>query len=299
MTAGAAVTGGAEQIAQRAVAEEVQRLVGDFELDLGRLAVVAAAHRAPCLFGLEIGRRRNVARLLHAFDDLLDQLFELLARGVFVALGRVTEHLLEEIVRQHAAVEQRFENRVVQRLHRAIAVIAGVARVPEPARHQQVGQLRHQLVHVELIEQVGNVLRVFVFHSSETLKPSSKRLGHGFSQASVVIPFLLPPAALVLVLVIVGSENGAARLRLLRTTNRFGAVVAAQVAAADLLLRIQAFEQEVDGGGDRPAPAPRDRCRLARSPDRQDPGRLMRRAPASRRPWYPTDSAIRRGRTTR
>ena len=95
MTARAAVAGRAEQIAQRSVAEEIERLVGDFELDLAGLAVATAAHRAACLFRFQIWRRRNVAGLLHPLDDLLDQFFELVARLLLVALGGLAEHFLE------------------------------------------------------------------------------------------------------------------------------------------------------------------------------------------------------------
>ena len=166
--------GRAEQIAQCAVAEKIERLVGDLELHLAGFAFAAATHGAAGLFRLEVGRGGDVARLLHLLDDLLDQLLELIAHVLLVAFGLVAEHLFEHILGEHAAVEQRFEDRVVQRLHGAVAVVAGVARVPEPARHQQVRQLRHQLVHVEIVEQIRNVLRVFVFHSLSTpAKPPS------------------------------------------------------------------------------------------------------------------------------
>ena len=165
--AGAAVAGRAEQVAQRAVAEEVERLVGDLELHLAGLAVAGPPPWARRAFsGSRSGGVGDVARLLHALDDLLDQLLQLLAHLLLAAFGLVAEHLLERVLGQHAAVEQRLENGVVQRLHGAVAVVAGIARVPEPARHQQVRQLRHEFVHVEVVEQVGNVLRVFVFHGS-------------------------------------------------------------------------------------------------------------------------------------
>ena len=72
VAAGAAVAGRAEQIAQRAVAEKIERLVGDLELHLAGFALLAAAHGAPRLLGLEVGRGRDVARFLHLLDDLLD-----------------------------------------------------------------------------------------------------------------------------------------------------------------------------------------------------------------------------------
>ena len=178
VAAGAAVSRRAQQIAQRAIPEKIERLVGDLELHFRRFAFAAATHRPAGLLRLEVGRRGDVARLLHLVDDLLDQLLELIAHLLLAALGLVAEHLFEQIVGQHAAVEQRFEDRVVQRLHGAVAVVAGVARVPEPARHQQVRQFRHQLVHVELVEQIGNVFRVFVFQSRS--RPISFPDGHHF-----------------------------------------------------------------------------------------------------------------------
>src|SRR5207302_3807104 len=77
----AALSEGSEKVAQRAVAEEVERLVGHLEGD-GRLIGPASAGAAlPALaLALEIGRRGDVAFLRHPLDDLLDQLFELRAR---------------------------------------------------------------------------------------------------------------------------------------------------------------------------------------------------------------------------
>ena len=89
---------------------------------------------------------------------LLDQLLQLLANVVFAALGLVAEQLVHYIRRQDAAAEQRFENRIVQRLHRAIHPPARVPRIVEPAREQQIAQFRHELVHVEVVERVGDVL---------------------------------------------------------------------------------------------------------------------------------------------
>src|SRR5687767_15038318 len=116
MTARAAMTGRSQQIAQRAVAEEIESLVGHLEFHLRRLTLAAPTHRAPCLLRLEIGRRRDVARFLHLLDDLLNQLLELIAHLLFAAFGLVAEHPLEQIVGQHPAVEQRFEDRIVRSL---------------------------------------------------------------------------------------------------------------------------------------------------------------------------------------
>ena len=164
--AGVAASDRAQQIAQRAIAEEVERLVGDFEFHRRR-AVVEAAARAlsPLAFLLQVGGARDEPLFHHALDDLLNEILELLARLLLVAVGRLTEELLDGLVRQHAAAEQRLEDGIVQRLHRAVLFVARAApRIVEPAREQQVGQLRHEIVDVDLVEQAACVLRVAVFH---------------------------------------------------------------------------------------------------------------------------------------
>ena len=50
------------------------------------------------------------------------EVFELLPRCLLIAVGRLAEQLLQRLVRQHAAAEERLENRVVQRLHRPVLV---------------------------------------------------------------------------------------------------------------------------------------------------------------------------------
>ena len=58
----AALAERAEQIAQRAVAEEIERLVGDLEGDRRLVrALSAAAPLAPLALGLQIRRRGDVA----------------------------------------------------------------------------------------------------------------------------------------------------------------------------------------------------------------------------------------------
>ena len=78
---------------------------------------------------------------------------------------RLPEQPLEHVRRQHAAAEQRFEDRVVQRLHRAVLVLRRIAPgIGESAREQQIRELRHELVHVELVKERRGVFRVFVTH---------------------------------------------------------------------------------------------------------------------------------------
>src|SRR5689334_17957372 len=84
-------------IAQRTVAEEVERLVGDLELYrpavLTHSATLAAL--ALLLFGVEIGRRRDEALFHHPLDDLLNQILELLARLFLIAVRGLAEQLLQ------------------------------------------------------------------------------------------------------------------------------------------------------------------------------------------------------------
>ena len=167
VTARAAAADRAQQIAERPVAEKVERLVGHLEAHLaGVLSRAAAGRPAMLALAVEIRRAGDEPLFHHAFDDLLDQIFELLARGLLVAVRGLTEQLLQRVLRQHTAAEQRLENRVVQRLHRPVLVaVQRIApRVAEPARQQQVGQLRHEILEIDLVEQVAGVFRVSVFH---------------------------------------------------------------------------------------------------------------------------------------
>jgi hypothetical protein len=134
VTAGAAVPERPEQIAQRLVAQEIQRFVGDLELDPLAVLAVAGALGAALPLLLEIRRLCDVPGFLHTLDDLLNQLLELLPHLLLVAVRRIAEQLLEQIGRKDAAAEQRFENRVVQRLQGAVVVVGGIApRVAEAA----------------------------------------------------------------------------------------------------------------------------------------------------------------------
>src|SRR6478735_7380229 len=100
------------------------------------------------------------------------------------------------------------------------------------------------------------------FDMSSSMSSSSSRLGTYFpylnfktlgpqdrgTSTSVVILLLAPNVRRLLFLVL--REERCARLRL-RPTDGLGAVIPALFGAADLLLRVEAFEQEIDGGGDR------------------------------------------------
>ena len=134
--------------------------------------------------GVEVRRGGDVSLLAHALDDLLDQLFELRSGIRLIAVRRVAEELLNRFLRQHAAVEERVEDRVVQRLHGPVVVVRRVG-AAESARQQQVGQLRDQILEIQLVERVAGESRVAVFH--DVLIPELTN-----SQSLVVILFLLP-----------------------------------------------------------------------------------------------------------
>ena len=121
MPSGAAAPDRAEQITERAVAEEVERLVGHFEVDGPGGLSVRAALAAPLLaFPVEVGGLGDEALFHQLLDELLDQVLELLARALLVAVGRLAEQPVELFVGEHASREECFEDGVVQRLHRAV-----------------------------------------------------------------------------------------------------------------------------------------------------------------------------------
>ena len=127
--AGAAASHRAEQVAQGAIAQEVERLVGDLERDTRASSPSPPAPALPIhALAVQVGRVGDEAALHHAVDDLLDQVLELLRAPVLVAVGRLAEQTVQRLVGQHAAAEERVEDGVVQRLHRPVLV--GAERVP-------------------------------------------------------------------------------------------------------------------------------------------------------------------------
>src|SRR5204863_9415199 len=161
-----------------------------------------------------------------------------------VAGRRLAEQLLQRFFRQHASAEERLENRVVQRLQGAVFVAGrriapGVA---EPARQQQVGELRHEILEIDLVEQVAGVFGVAVFHFIAADPPSAEP-----ALRSVYVR----PLVVVLLLALRDGRNRPLLIPELLFARwppygRLGRVIAALLAAADLLQRIEAFEHEVD-----------------------------------------------------
>jgi hypothetical protein len=72
---------------------------------------------------------------------------------------------MRSMIGQHAAVEQRVENRVVQRLHRPLFVVHAVG-VAEAAGEQQIGELRDQILEIQIVELVARECRIPVFHAN-------------------------------------------------------------------------------------------------------------------------------------
>ena len=123
VASGTAAAHRTQEVAKGAIAEEVERLVGDLEFHGAGVLAEPAAGAAPLLtLAFEIGRAGDEALLHHAVDDLLDQILELLPRRFLIAVGRFAEQLLQRFLRQHSTAEQRLENGVVQRLHGPVLV---------------------------------------------------------------------------------------------------------------------------------------------------------------------------------
>ena len=85
------------------------------------------------------------------------------------AVAHAGEQAIEHLVRQHAAVQQRVENRVVQRLHRPVIVALRIPRRIEAARQQQVRQPRDERLEIDLGRQVGDEAGIAISHESVDL----------------------------------------------------------------------------------------------------------------------------------
>src|SRR4029078_12883186 len=86
VTPDAALADRPEQIAQRPIAEKVEALIGDLELELSFLiAASAEASLAAFTVCLEIRKRGDVTLVLEFFDDLANELIEALL-GVLARL---------------------------------------------------------------------------------------------------------------------------------------------------------------------------------------------------------------------
>ncbi len=113
--------------------------------------------------GVEIRRHGNVALVGHALDDLLNQFFELRPRIALIGVGRIAEQALDGFFRQDAAVEQRVEDGVVQRLHRPLFLVHAV-RAAESAGQQKIRQLRDEIFEIQVVELVADIFGVTILH---------------------------------------------------------------------------------------------------------------------------------------
>ncbi len=167
----ARVADGRQQMTQRAVAEEVDALLRQVELDLLRRLPALVDHAAT-LRHLDVAARqqRRIAQIDVAFlDELLHQVIEQL--GDLLAHLRVTialaTQLAEHLGRELAALDERLQQRFLQRIERAIFVVAGPAppRVKmgaalEAALQQEIGESLEQVLDVERVEDRAAVLRI-------------------------------------------------------------------------------------------------------------------------------------------
>jgi len=98
----AAASHGSEEVAERAIAEEVQALVGDFEMYRAGVFTHAAARAASMLaFLFQVRGSGDEAFLHHSLDDLLNELLELLPCRFLVGIRRIAKELLQRVLRQH------------------------------------------------------------------------------------------------------------------------------------------------------------------------------------------------------
>jgi hypothetical protein len=117
---------------------------------------------APLALGVQVGAAGDVALLLHLLDDVFDQLLDLRRR---VGVSRIAKQLLDRLLRQQPARQQRLQDRVVQILPRHLLIGIGRARiVVEAARQQHVGELRDELLEIDPLELVSGVAGVAILH---------------------------------------------------------------------------------------------------------------------------------------
>ena len=124
-----------QQIAQRLIAEEVHALVGHFEPRFCLRIALIAFTGCGRLFGVQ------KILVLHALDDLVDQLFYL------VRLQRV-ELLLRIFVENFTRFE-RLLDRLAQALHRVVHVLERRIRILKSGVQQKIRQRLHQVIEPE------------------------------------------------------------------------------------------------------------------------------------------------------
>ncbi len=105
--------------------------------------------------------------MLQLLDDPPDEIVEAFF-GVLGLLPILAEHLLERLIREHAAVEDCLQDGVVQRLHRVpglvVIVVRQSVRALEAAREQHVGEPGEQVLEIDIVEVVAGELGVAILH---------------------------------------------------------------------------------------------------------------------------------------
>jgi hypothetical protein len=158
----------AEDVAKALVAEEVDAFVG--EVELHRLRGFA---RQPTRSGdgLMSGRhlRRRVDIQVAFSRELLDEIVEQLAEFFLRLLRAIPAQRLQQLRRELTALDQRIEDRLTQRLERAVGLAVEVVEIrievlPAAGREtrlqQKIGELVEQRLQVHRIGRFGAELRV-------------------------------------------------------------------------------------------------------------------------------------------
>ena len=215
--------------------------------------------------------------MLQLLQDLLHQLLDPLL-GIVGRLPVLAEQLLEHLVGQQPAVQQRLQNRVVQRFRRHALLrrrtgdavrdrrsrsAAADPRASTAALRDRDRRGPPDGIWSSGISSVNQVLRAPMLELSSALRTSRVRraaIHHvrsvGLSHVRSVVILLLPPDIRHLPL----ERRLGLHAARARAAGRFGGLVLELVGAADLLLRVEPFEDEVDRRRDAPAPAPSGRC---------------------------------------
>jgi hypothetical protein len=147
-----------QEIAEGAVAEEVHGLLGELEAN-GRARLAVSAPAGGIVEGLGL-RGPQIALPHEALHRLLQELVE----------GALVPHELGEVlVGEETPPHERLQDRVVEGLQ---AVLVPLPRLlAEAALEEEVGELGHEVLEVEVLPQLGDV--AVIADEAQTTPPSS------------------------------------------------------------------------------------------------------------------------------